>query len=300
MIICGIDFESTGFPATKCRITEIGALCFNPELPFLGGPNGYSELGRFNSLVYDNSYPSQSDEVIRVTGITDEMLRAPGIPSFVQALNQLCDMWTENQCTPDYFIAHNKSFDETLWKAELERHKDQIDPVLYERLIAIPWLCSIQDINHPEKFKSKKLGHLALDYGCPVDPNNLHRATDDVALMVNMLFRAALQGAFTWAGMVGLSDVPWVIVRAIVPSPFGPKGDGGKGKDKAKECGFGYGKAPGTDGPLIDKAWLKRVRLSELDQEKEKLGYEIKVIEETQSQKEASKKESSQKDAIPF
>lgn len=72
------------------------------------------------------------------------------------------------------------------------------------------------------------------------------------------------------------SLVPSVIIRAVVPKPFGPQGDDGVGKDKAKACGFQWENAGGKKFPFC---WVKQVKESEVAQEKEKLGYEIRIVE---------------------
>lgn len=273
MRLCGIDFESTGFPATECRITEMGAtLCTYADGQIIQNSE------EVNSLVWDASYPSQSQEVIDVTGITDEMLKADGKPFHV-VLKQLVDMfmWLG---WPDFFIAHNKAFDEVLFKAEIQRNlgiiSSEFDVSIYTKLLNTPWLCTLKDITHPKKFKSHKLAHLALDYGCPVDPNTLHRSIADVRLMLFM----ASRGKFDLAKMAALAKVPNVIIRALVPKPFGPQGDNGVGKEKAKACGFGWERPPGCDGPIVKNAWLKQVKENEVEKEKEALGgYEVAIIE---------------------
>lgn len=269
MIGCAIDFESTGLDVQKDRITEIGAILFNEE-----NPKAALEYGR---LIYEPGYPELTPEIQDITGITPEELMLKGI-SFVSAFGGLIDLFALKGW-PDVFIAHNKAYDEALFKWEMKRHKvqlfEQFNKIDVEKMFDIPWLCTIDDVKHPEKFKCRKLAHLALDYGVVVDPNVLHRAVDDVRLLVLML----TAGKMNLESMRLYASQPWVIVRAMVPKPFGPSGDGGKGKDAAKACGFGWEKPPGLFDVSWPGFWVKRIKEAEFDDTRNKLGYPITVLE---------------------
>lgn len=266
MKFCAIDFESTGFDTSKERITEIGAILAGVQDNKLVPVND----DEFSQLVYDSSYSAQTPEVVLVTGITDEMLRKEGI-SFVMAFNALVGYFEAYEW-PDFFLAHNKQFDESLFKAEMKRHKEEllrtVPKDICERVFDLPWLCSIKDIRHPDKFKSKKLAHLALDYGVPVDPRVLHRAVDDVRLLLLLAEKAVVN----WESFFKSSKEPWILVRAQVPSPFGKGGDGGVGKDKARGLGFNW------QGEK--KIWTKEVKESEIADLQAQLGYPIVVVHE--------------------
>lgn len=266
MNICGIDVETTGFSPVNDRITELGAVLMQLEK---------QKSFEVSQLCYEPGFPTLSKEVIDVTGLTDEILQASGIP-FEQALLKLCDVFQTNGW-PDAFLAHNANFDRGMLKAEIQRLRDKIPPTIFEKLLDIPWICSIKDIDHKTiRAKCRVLSHLALEYGIVVDPAKLHRAVDDVHLMLSVVKCANVD----FAKLLGRATEPDIIVRAMVPSPFGAKGDGGKGKDKAKECGFGWQKAPGTDGPEFTNSWVKQIKQSEMAQEKEKLGYELTIVKD--------------------
>lgn len=255
-----MDFESTGLDVNHHRITEAGVIFFESE--------SHSIIASLSHFVYDESYPELSQEIIDITGITTDLLKREGkpFPDFCKELYGLMKAYGL-----DYFIAHNKSFDEDIFRAELSRHKDQLGPV-YNALIKIPWLCSILDVIHPEKFKSKKLSHLALDYGVPVDPAKLHRAADDVLLMVEMFKKAKLN----FEDIVARSKIPWVTVRVKIPPPWE---DGSVGKTKAQENGYGWEMAKGTQGPSFAKSWVKRIKENELASEQEKMQYPVVIVQ---------------------
>lgn len=263
-LMCAIDTETQGFDLQRDHITEIGAVVFNPIT--------FEVVHSMNTLVYEPHYRPQTEEIVGITGITDNMLKAGGI-SFVQALLML-DKMIASSGGISHFVAHNAEFDRRVLHAELTKASDKIPDEVRAKYKDIPWVCTLRDVKHPDKFKSKKLAHLALDYGVPVDPRELHRAVADVQLMLQMLKAAKAD----FAHIVGRAAVADVIIRAIIPSPFGAKGDGGKGKDAAKANGFGWQKAPGTDGPTIELSWLKKVKEDEIEKEEQALGYKVKIV----------------------
>lgn len=247
MKFLAIDFEATDKEPKTARPTEAAWCEFeDPSNP--GKPE--------SQFIYHKDYQPMSQEVIDITGITDEKLKMYGLP-FVSVYNAIV------RAMPDFIVAHNKGYDRTLFEAECVR---QQLPKL-----EIPWICTFRDIKWPEKFKCKKLSHLALDHGIMVDPALLHRAEGDIILMMNLLTVAKVD-------MVALAQramIPEITIKAIIPKPWD---DGGKGKDKAKACGFGWQVAPGTDGPEFHQSWVKRIKENELPEEKEKLGYVVKIL----------------------
>ncbi len=246
MIICALDCETTGLDKTKDRVTELGAVFFNSE--------DWTTISVFQSLVWDESYPPQTAEIVKITGITQDMLNKGGkTPESVWGLFK--NIFSVHKV--DAIIAHNAPFDKGFIEEELKRQ--ELAP------LTAPWVCSIKDIKHTVG-QCRKLSHLALDYGIPVDPRILHRASDDVDLLIKML-KEAVQDFPTLIKRAGLKDVT---IRALVPSPFGMGSDGGIGKDKAKACGFNW------DGAR--KFWVKTVKEDELEQEERELGYKVAII----------------------
>ncbi len=253
MKIVAIDFESTGLDVTKDRIIEVGAVSciFDTELRIEAA---------YSTFVYEPDYPELPPEVVEVTGITPEKLKSEGGPFL--GMWEFLEKFSHGA---DYFLAHNKNFDQGLLFAELNRRSLALPKV--------PWLCTIEDVEHPEKFRCRKLSHLALDYGAAVNPRLLHRALDDVKLMIEMCQVAQ----FDFNKIGERAKIPWVIVRAKVPSPFGAKNDGGVGKDKAKACGYSWEKVYGMT-QVFDKSWVKRIKEADIAKEQERLGYAIAVV----------------------
>src|SRR6478609_6370359 len=96
--VLGIDFESQDDQATTTNITEVGAI-----LAEINGDK-VEILESYSTLVYDPTYPPQSDFIVELTGITDDALKAEGV-SPAKALAHL--MSRIHHTKPDFFIAHN-------------------------------------------------------------------------------------------------------------------------------------------------------------------------------------------------
>lgn len=243
-----IDFEATDKEPKTARPIEAAMHLVDGEL------NEISPLE--SQVIFHDSYGTITKEIEELTGISDEDVRTTGKP-FVLVYNSIV------RHSPDFIVAHNKGYDKTLFDSECTR---QGLPILQN-----PWICTYRDIKWPEKQKCKKLSHLALDTGIMVDPATLHRASGDVRLLLQLLRQIKVD-------MMELAQramQPEITIKAIVPKPWD---DGGRGKDKAKSCGFGWQVAPGTDGPEFNQSWVKRIKENELPEEKEKLGYAVKIL----------------------
>lgn len=273
MRVCAIDFETNGLDTSLARITEYGATVFTaPDATYEDeDEEQFAEPLSIGGFVFEPSYGAQSEEIVEVTGITDEMLQASGKPfkAFIEHLETLGKF--------DAFLAHNAhGFDKPLFLAELARHQGEIEVEVYERLRKLPWICSIEDVEYKIRARCRVLSHLALEHGIIVDPSTLHRASADTELLVKLMRTAKVE----LKKALEHSLTPWVFIRAIVPNPFKgpPHGDFGVGKDKAKACGFGWQKAPRTDGPEFPSSWVKRVKENEVEKEREALGYQVAIL----------------------
>lgn len=251
MRIAAIDFETQGVDPKLDRPTEVAVCVFNTEDPV------YAE--DYSFLIWDKMYPPQSPEIVEITKITDEMLQTYGISPEEVVADLFALVAGENI---DAFVAHNAEFDRAVFNHLLVT--TQADSQTVALLHSVPWICTWKDVEHPARQKCFKLSHLALDYGVAVDPSKLHRALDDVKLMVEML------GVIKpdWTKLLARSQEPAITVRALVPKPFGPQGDGGKGKDAARAAGFQWS----------GNMWTKTIKESERGKTEEKLGYKISEI----------------------
>lgn len=253
MLVLGLDFEATDRDPKTSRITEIGAILFDAVKKEFWNP-------MLNVCVYAQDYPKQSEEVIQITGITDEMLRLTGYPP-VDALKELNLMMSR----VEYIIAHNgKGYDKPLYEEECKRLG--ITPVVK------PWIDTMTDLPLPKECTSKKLDHLVSDHDIPWPRALSHRAVFDVTKMLLLVSK------YDFAkDVVARSKEPDVIYRAMTKGPWE---DGGASNTKAKECGFRWQEA---GGKVYTKAWVTCVKKSqapELEKKARDKGLLIKMIEE--------------------
>lgn len=252
-----IDTETTGLDTSTERIIEIGAQVVDEN---------WDIINSLSCLVKGDDFPPLTDDIQRITGITQEELNKRGLP--------VEDAWSllEDMITPDvnYAIAFNRAFDEAIYKAEMARYAFNMVPGL-NWLSQIPWLCAMADIESNYMYRSWKLSHLALEYGVTVNPKELHRAINDVELMRQMLKATGT----TPTKMYEFQQIPWVFVRAVIPAPWE---DGGKGKNEAQKLGYSWEVAKGTDGPKFEKAWIKRIKAHQLEAETKHAPFPVREI----------------------
>lgn len=233
-----IDFEATGVDPKTARIIEIGAMVVDHEF-------NQPEAG-MSQLVWEPGYPALTPDVVAVTHITQDMLNGTS-QTLQQAMSSLAVVCAGYDI--EAIIAYNRKYDETLFKAEMERHSFGMIPFV-NNLLQLKWLCAMEDIESNYKFKSWKQMHVALEYGITVNPKSLHRAINDVDLMRNILKESGTTPEAMWAWQ----SSPWMYVAANVKPPWT---DGGKSSDEAKSLGFKW-QAAGER--TFDKTWVKRIK----------------------------------------
>jgi len=248
MSVLILDLECTALDTTKARIIEVGAMV--TPLDFS------TSLGAMNSLVWESGYPALSQETIDVTRITQQMLddEARSLSDTVALLKVVAD-------PKDllFVCAFNVDYDKPVFIENMRRSAMTMDPFI-NHIIQLPWVCGLRDVPNHYKFKSRKLAHLALEYGVPVDPSKLHRALGDVELTRKMLHAVPT----TADKMYEYQQIPWVVLKANVTFDQ---------KDLAKAAGFSWQKVHGDDREYT-KTWCKRVKETEIEKE---LNYEFKV-----------------------
>lgn len=252
MRVLGIDFETQGVDAETTNITEVGECWYYPKTNGRGTPASH--------FVYDETYPSQTPDVVELTGITDEILKKEGKSPREVMLQVIAKM-----AIADYVIAYNKAFDQVVFNSYCAR--------LNLTVPSTPWLCAMTEVPYPEKFTCAKLSHRAYDHGILVDPATLHRASEDVELMFKILDK------YSFDDILKFAKEPWIYLKASIPQPWT---DAGVGRAKAKARKFSWEKANGDD-KTFPKTWVKRVKLGKLDNElaqAQKLGLLVFTIED--------------------
>ena len=215
-----VDVETTGLDRASDEIIELAIAPF--------------EYGRTTGLIYTAAEPRTwleeptreiPDHVVRLTGITSEMVRGTRIDD--DAVNQLVER-------ADLIVAHNAAFDR---------------PFLEKRLPAFaskPWGCSCHDIPWKEMgYASSSLDFLLYKH-CGVAFDGAHRAGADCEGGIRLLAEPyPKSGAHTFGILRHHCRSGTMRVWAI-GSPIDKK-------DVLKARGYQW--SPGTDGR--QKAWYR-------------------------------------------
>lgn len=252
MLVCGVDFETTGLDFEKDSVIEIGAVIFDDE--------NWEPIDEFCCFVKPAGFTGLSEEIKSITGICDVQVFCGIEP--ITAFRSLKNFFNNAQ----FVLAHNKNFDETFFKVEAKR-------------AGLSWespkfLCTVQDIPHGKDKKCRKLSHLALDYGVVVDPTKLHRALDDVFLMGRMLKAAKMK----ISDILGYMNIPWVYLEAVVEAPWK---DNGKSTGLAKKRGFSWETPWGYHTELkFAKRWVKKIKKNILELEIRDSPFPIVILKE--------------------
>ena len=222
---CAIDYETQGFNAKTDAPTELGVVFFD---------DNFTELSSFNYLIKSPLTRPQPKEIIEITGITDEMI-AGGIDEEEVAL----DIFPRLDAAKAIF-AYNAPFDMSFLTEMLTRQSCRIP--------SCPVVDVQRDIDYPARFNCKKLSHLAYDHGIIEPKENLHRAVNDVRLMLKVLQKYDLQE------VIKNAIEPKVQLRIKTPPPWEDK----LGNEYAKANGYRF--VPET------KFWCKTVRESQVEE----------------------------------
>lgn len=153
-----VDVETSGLDHGADVVIELALQ------RFWANPDGRIVLtGRPRSWLEDPGRPL-SDEIVRLTGLTNERLRGRSILD-AEAASLIRDA--------DFVVAHNSSFDRPFVEARL--------PDCAGR----PWICSLRDFDWRRAgFEGGRLGDLLMQMGWFFPA---HRAGDDVTALLHLL-----------------------------------------------------------------------------------------------------------------
>jgi DNA polymerase III alpha subunit (gram-positive type) len=244
-----IDFETQSEDAQTTNPIEVGVTMISDFSKV------FLQQRSESHLIWDSNYPTQTKENIEITGITDQMLQKEG---------KSCRIVFEHGIIPlvqdvDYVMAHNKYFDETVFRQVCDR--------LGLNIPDTPWICTLHDLPWPKKYRCKKLAHLAFDHGVISDPTKLHRAQYDTELLAELI-----TSKYNIYELIEYAMKPWVYIKALIPKPWE---DNGVGKNQAKKLGFYWQQLPGESVEFTG-SWVKRVKEDELPHIK--ATYPFKVV----------------------
>ena len=164
--IAVLDFETTGMsPAQQARATEIGVVIVEDG----------QIVARYQSLMNSGAWVPPFIE--QLTGISNAMLRSA--PPAAQVMQEVAEFVGDRP-----LLAHNASFDQKFWDAEL---------ALIRRRRVQPFACSLLLSRRLLPMApSHKLGNLNLWAGLP-STGKAHRALADAEMAANLTcFMAAL------------------------------------------------------------------------------------------------------------
>ena len=220
----GLDYETQGFNAETDAPTEIGLVAFNDK---------FEELSSLNFIIKSPITRPQTQEIIEITGITDAMI-STGFPE-AEVVEQIYPQLAQARA----IFAYNAPFDNAFLKEMLKR---QSAPALDTLVVDV-----MRDIDYPPRMTCKKLSHLAYDHGIMVHKDSLHRATEDVRLMIKLLSRYGVGAA------IDNAREPKVTLRIHTKGPWEDKG---VSNEYAKKAGFKF--------EPDKKIWIKEVRESQV------------------------------------
>lgn len=239
MKVLGIDFETQDADSKTTRATEVGAVLYDYEP---GIKPQFREVDRYNPLIWDDAYPAQTEQIVELTGISDEMLKQEGrspllvFPAVLSFIHKA-----------DLIVAHKVSFD----KSVLVNNVKRIGGEVPEK----EWLCTLTNFPWPKRFTCRKLSHLAYEHGIMVDPRTLHRADADVDLMMRLIGEC-----YDFEQILAYARTPWIYLKADIVPPWT---DGGLQSEFAKGLGFSWEQVRNVEEHKWPKKWVKRVKTKE-------------------------------------
>lgn len=247
MIICGIDLETTGLDFEADRITELAYVIKDTEYE--------KPIRVFSELLYDPSYPKLSPEITKLTGIPQSYLELYGIVPFKAFAKLERDLAGYNV---DFMVAHNGvNFDRPFLLKKIEQEKSET--MTFTKLNIIRWVDTQHDIEYPESMTSKRLTHLASEYG-----------------FLNPFPHSALFDVYTMLRILGNHDINTVMERSLVPWVVIQAHTSYEDRELAKKRRFRWESLGDKSYP---KMWVKRVKSTDVEKERAGAPFQISILE---------------------
>lgn len=188
------------------------------------------------------------DLITEITSITTDMLVGYGeTPSKV-----LIDLDLRMN-EADYIVAHNgNAFD----KPFLYRWAKSFSIKLPDK----PWLDTYEDVPYPKHYRYRNLTYLAAEHGF-INPFP-HAALFDTMAMMKILSHYEIKD------VIARHKTPWVVLRAMVDYDR---------REDAKKQGYQW---QNVGNKTYTKCWVKRVKQDEVEEEIDKVSFQVKIIQE--------------------
>lgn len=186
MIIIGVDLETTGISEDEnVEVVELGLVLFHVETKTI-----LASMGKIYKA------EKWSVEAAKFHGVSKESSDLMfGIPSSEDE----DPFEIINGNLADYVVAHNAEHDHKYIKE------------LWPSFLKKPWLCTQRDLRHedilPRKVRSRRLGHLCVDYGIKLD--NWHRAQADAEACARIAAEHDLNAAYAYKLLPKFRLITW-------------------------------------------------------------------------------------------
>lgn len=239
-----LDLETTGLKPATDRIIELGLSLWDWE------PKP-SPLVSYGIFLNDNFTPLP-EEIVRITGITDDILKEFG-QSPKSNFEWMLEMVKTHK--PSFLIGHNiKNFDALFLWEEFKRLG--LD---YSAISSLPIIDTRFDLKFPQEPASRKLKHLASDAGiCP--QKYAHRAVFDCFTTAELLATHSI------GEVIAYSKIPWITVRAMVSYDD---------RELAKAERYMWEKLGDKSYP---KCWVKQIKEDQFEIEVQKCKFPVVQI----------------------
>lgn len=161
------DTETTGTDADACQIIELAAIRIVPDRH-----GELIELGRMDTFIRLPEGEKLPEEIVKLTGITDELLLSEGV-SEQEAADSIESLMRGSSVL---MCAHNAQFDACFLRNLLRGRKFQ----------TVHWLDSLTVYKDRRPYPHK-LANAITAYGLDDKVQNTHRAIDDVLALFEVV-----------------------------------------------------------------------------------------------------------------
>jgi DNA polymerase-3 subunit epsilon len=245
MLLLGLDLECSSLDPKTGKILEVG-YCLkkvNEDRPWL----------LKSEFVYSKSWGDDfiPHEATLVNGIFPDHCKRFGRPLATIA-KEINDLIKKHKV--DYIVCHNAAFDIPYYL----HHVEDLSVDHWEDFKATPVICTMTHVPYEPSITTRSLSFLAASKGF-LNPFP-HSALSDVLTMFKVL------DCYDINKVVEISKEPSAVYQAMV---------GFNDREKAKKLSFRWCE---LEGKTYEKAWVKRLRNSELEDHTARLGAPIRKI----------------------